>query len=161
MLFGAVSGSMAVSLGRSSGATLLGRPLDVTVQLELDSADAGAPYCVEAEVFYADDRIAASRVQASLERSTSAQDARIRIRVARPVDEPVVTLYVRAGCVQRSEKRYVLLADVATEQVARAVRHGDDAHETEDECETTRDEEVHRREGQPIQRDEQKLIHAT
>ncbi len=116
MLLGAVSGSMAVSLGRSSGATLLGRPLDVSVRLELDSADAGAPYCVEADVFYADDRIAPSRVQASLERTASAAEARIRIRVARPVDEPVVTLYVRAGCVQRTEKRYVLLADVATEQ---------------------------------------------
>lgn len=116
MLLGAVSGSMAVSLGRSSGATLLGRPLDVRVQVELDAADAGAPSCVEADVFYADDRIAPSRVQASLERTAGSQDARIRIRVARVVDEPVVTLYVRAGCVQRSERRYVLLADVASEQ---------------------------------------------
>lgn len=116
MLFGAVSGSMAVSLGRSSGATLLGRPLDVSVQVELDSADASAPSCVEADVFYADDRIAPARVQASLERTGASQEARIRIRVARPVDEPVITLYVRAGCVQRSERRYVLLADVASEQ---------------------------------------------
>lgn len=118
MLFGAVSGSMAASLGRSSGATLLGRPLDVSVQVGLDSADAGAPSCVEADVFYGDDRIAPSRVQASLERTTASRDARIRIRVARAVDEPVITLYVRAGCVQRTERRYVLLADVASEQAA-------------------------------------------
>lgn len=118
MLLGAVSGSMAVSLGRSSGATLLGRPLDVSVQVDLDSADAGAPACVEADVFYADDRIAPSRVQASLERTVGSQDARIRIRVARAVDEPVITLHVRAGCVQRTERRYVLLADVASEQSA-------------------------------------------
>lgn len=116
MLFGAVSGSMAVSLGRSSGATLLGRPLDLSVQVELDAAEASAPACVEADVFYADERIPPSRVQASLEKSAAAQDARIRIRVARAVDEPVVTVYVRAGCVQRTERRYVLLADVATEQ---------------------------------------------
>lgn len=116
MLLGAVSGSMAVSLGRSSGATLLGTPLDVSVQVELDSADPGVPSCVEADVFYADDRIAPSRVQASLERTAASQAARIRIRVARAVDEPVITLYVRAGCVQRTERRYVLLADVATEQ---------------------------------------------
>lgn len=120
MLLSAVSGSMAISLGRSSGATLLGRPLDVTVRLELDSAETGAPYCVEAEVFYADDRITPSRVQASVERTASAADARIRIRVARPIDEPVVTLYVRAGCAQRTERRYVLLADVATEQAPAA-----------------------------------------
>jgi len=116
MLFGAVSGSMAVSLGRSSGATLLGRPLDVSVQVEPDPGDASAPACVEADVFYGDERVAASRVQASVERTAAAQDARIRIRVARAVDEPVITLYVRAGCVQRTERRYVLLADVATEQ---------------------------------------------
>jgi hypothetical protein len=124
MLLGAVSGSMAVSLGRSSGATLLGRPLDVSVQVELDSADPGTPSCVEADVFYADERIAPSRVQASVERAAGTQDARIRIRVARAVDEPVVTLYVRAGCLQRSERRYVLLADVASEPVS-AARAGD------------------------------------
>ncbi|GAB3474715.1 hypothetical protein GCM10027571_17960 [Polaromonas eurypsychrophila] len=118
MLFGAVSGSMAVSLGRSSGAVLLGRPLDTTVQVEPGPADAGASSCVEADVFYADERIAASRVQVSLEKAASAQDARIRIRVARPVDEPMVTLYVRAGCIQRTEKRYVLLADLVTEQAS-------------------------------------------
>ncbi|MBA3593130.1 MAG: hypothetical protein H0W47_04945 [Polaromonas sp.] len=73
---------MAVSLGRSTGATLLGRPLDVSVQVDLDSADAGAPSCVEADVFYADDRIAPSRVQVSLQRTAASQDARIRIRVA-------------------------------------------------------------------------------
>ncbi|WP_395055242.1 hypothetical protein [Polaromonas sp.] len=118
VLIGAVSGSMAVSLGRSSGAALLGRPLDITVQVEPGPADAGASSCVEADVFYADERIAASRVQVSLEKAASAQDARIRIRVARPVDEPVVTLYVRAGCLQRTEKRYVLLADLVTEQAS-------------------------------------------
>jgi hypothetical protein len=116
MLLGAASGSMAVSLGRSSGAVLLGRPLDLSVQVALDSADAGAASCVEADVFYADERIPASRVLTSLERTAASPDARIRIRVARVVDEPVITLYVRAGCVQRTERRYVLLPDVATEQ---------------------------------------------
>ena len=126
MLFAFVSSSMAVSLGRSSGATLIGRPLDVTVQATLDSADPNAQHCLEADVFYADERQDRSRVRTSVERSGSGPDALIRIRVARPVDEPVVTVYLRAGCVQRTEKRYVLLADVASEP-APAVRAMDPA----------------------------------
>lgn len=105
-----------MSLGRSSGATLIGRPLDITVQASLEGADDNPLSCLEAEVFYADERIDRSRVRTSLERRATAQEVLIRIRVARPVDEPVVTLYLRAGCVQRTEKRYVLLADVVTEQ---------------------------------------------
>jgi hypothetical protein len=117
MVLGVASSSMAVSLGRSSGATLIGRPLDITVQASLEGDNTQA--CLEAEVFYADERIDRARVRTSLERvSPTGQDASIRIRVARPVDEPVVTVYLRAGCVQRTERRYVLLADVATDQAS-------------------------------------------
>jgi len=107
---------MAISLGRSSGATLLGRPLEVNIRATLDRPDAGNDACLSAEVFYADDRIDKSRVRSSIEKVGPGQDALIRIRVSKVVDEPVVTLYVRAGCEQRTERRYVLLADVAPEQ---------------------------------------------
>ena len=110
----AASSSMAVSLGRSSGAAWLGRTLDVAVQAVLDTPD-NPDVCLEADVFYADERVEKSRVQTTVEKTGPGTNVLIRIRAAKLVDEPVVTLYVRAGCVQRIERRYVLLADLVSE----------------------------------------------
>ncbi|MDW5441631.1 hypothetical protein [Polaromonas sp. SM01] len=105
---------MAVSLGRSSGAALLGRTLDISVQTVLNTSD-NPDICLEADVFYADERVEKSRIQTTVEKTGPGTAALIRIRAAKLVDEPVVTLYVRAGCVQRTERRYVLLADLVSE----------------------------------------------
>ncbi len=107
-------GSAALSLDRVTGATLIGQPLDVTGLLRLDTSDDPSALCLEADVFHGDTRVDASRVAITVERS-SASEARFRIRSSLAVDEPVVTLYVRAGCVQRSARRYVLLADVPSD----------------------------------------------
>lgn len=111
MLFAAAS-STAVSLGRHRGAALIGRPLDISVQAVLDAQEDPASLCIDADVFYADNKLDKSRVRVSAEKtSPAAQDAVIRIRSSVPVDEPVVTLYVRVGCQQKIERRYVMLAD--------------------------------------------------
>ncbi len=114
MALGTALGSAALSLDRVSGATLIGQPLDVTGVLRLDVSDDPAALCLEADVFHGDTRVDASRVAVTVER-VSASEARFRIRSSVAVDEPVVTLYVRAGCIQRSARRYVLLADVASD----------------------------------------------
>ncbi len=106
--------SAALSLDRVTGATLIGQPLDVTGLLRLDTGDDPTALCLEADVFHGDTRVDASRVAITVERS-SPTEARFRIRSSLAVDEPVVTLYVRAGCVQRSARRYVLLADVPSD----------------------------------------------
>ena len=112
------AGSMAASLGRHSGATLIGRPLDITVQAVLNSQDDIANLCLDADVFYADNRLDKSRVRVTAEKaSTGALDAVIRVRAAILVDEPVVTIYVRVGCQQKIERRYVTLADMPSEPI--------------------------------------------
>ena len=114
----AASSCFAVSLGRHQGATLIGRPLDLSVQAILDAQDDIASLCIEADVFYADTRLDKSRVRVTTERaSASSPDAVIRIRTSSPVDEPVVTVYVRVGCQRKIERRYVTLADMASEMV--------------------------------------------
>lgn len=107
---------MALSLGRSEGATLLGRPLDIAVRVVLDDAEQLAATCVRADVFYSDSRVESSRVRVSLEKAGPGGDTLIRIRSGAVVDEPVVTLHVRAGCATSTERRYVLLADPAPQQ---------------------------------------------
>ena len=114
----AATGSMAMSLGRNRGAALVGRPLDIFVQAVLEAQDDSANLCLEADVFYADNKLEKSRVKVTAERMAEPQNTLIRIRSSLPVDEPVVTVYLRAGCQQKSEKRYVLLADIASEVAA-------------------------------------------
>ena len=107
-----------MSLGRHRGAALIGRPLDISVQAVLDAQDDIASLCLDADVFYADTRLDKSRVRVTVDKATSgSQDAIIRIRSTSLVDEPVVTIYLRVGCRQKTERRYVTLADLASEAV--------------------------------------------
>ena len=121
LLLSYAGSSSAVSLGRHRGAALIGRPLDLTVQAVLDAQEDLAALCLEADVFYADNRQEKSRVRVTAEKATpAAQDALIRIRSSTLIDEPVVTVYVRIGCQQKVERRYVVLADLASEVAGQA-----------------------------------------
>ena len=118
LLLLSTSSGMAMSLGRLSGAMLIGKPLDMSVQAALDAQDDAGSLCLEADVFYGDSKMDKSRVRLTLEKSASApQQSMIRIRSAVLVDEPVETLYLRVGCQQKTERRYVSLAELVSEAV--------------------------------------------
>ncbi len=105
----AVTGS-ALTLGRAKGVALIGRPLDLTIPVILDAGDDAPSSCVEADVFHGDTRISSTRINVRLDTS-SGTDGVIRVQSSAPVDEPVVTVYLRVGCLQKITKRYVLLAE--------------------------------------------------
>lgn len=117
MLFAAFN-SAALTLGRMRGAAIVGQPLEVVIPVQLDSEENASALCVEADVFYADARQGASRVRVSVEALPEPQAASVRIVSSSPVDEPIVTVYLKAGCGQKSTRRYVLLADVPSETAA-------------------------------------------
>lgn len=119
MLLAALS-STALTLGRTRGAALIGRPLELSIQVRLDPAEENTTQCFDADVFHADSKVDSSRVSVQLQPGSTPQDAILRIRSSATVDEPVVTVYLRAGCTQRVTRRYVLLADFPTETVAPA-----------------------------------------
>jgi pilus assembly protein FimV len=102
--------SAAVTLGRSRGVALIGRTLDVAIPVTLDSPGQAADLCAEADVFHGDTRVDASRVTAQVEPGNGL-NAVLRVRSSFPVDEPVVTVYLRLGCSQKMMRRYVLLAE--------------------------------------------------
>ncbi len=104
-------GADALSLGRARGAALLGRPLDLSIPAQLDAGDDAGSVCVEADVFHADTRIDASRVSVRTNAAAGSRQASIRVTSSAVVDEPVVTVYLRVGCLQKTTRRYVLLAD--------------------------------------------------
>jgi hypothetical protein len=107
--------SDALSLGRSRGAALLGRGLDVSVLASLDpQEEVPESSCFSAEVFYGDSRINGSNVTVTPLR-TSPTELTLRVRSNTPIDEPFITLYMRAACGQSVSRRYVLLTDSPSE----------------------------------------------
>jgi len=102
-------------MGRARGVAILGRPLDVSVPVQLDSQEDAAAQCFEADVFYGESRQSGNTVTVSGGGAGQAQSVTVRVAANATVNEPVVTVYLRAVCGQKSSRSYVLLADMVTE----------------------------------------------
>ncbi|MDB5896069.1 MAG: hypothetical protein JWQ88_3600, partial [Rhodoferax sp.] len=114
-------GSSALSLGRARGAVVLGQPLDLSIDVRLDQADDAVGQCFEAEVFHADSRVEGNRVQVTVQNITSSLGAVVRIRSSAIVDEPVLSVTLRATCGQTASRKYDFLTDFPVETRANAV----------------------------------------
>lgn len=99
----------------------MGQPLDLAVDVRLDSEDDSASNCFEAEVFHADTRVDPSRVRVILVAGSQTQDAVVRIRSSAVVDEPVVGVVLRSLCSQKTSRRYDFLTDFPVETRSAAV----------------------------------------
>ena len=111
MLFGGLAPALALTLGSLQGPVWIGRSMDVALALYAEAGEDVAALCLEADVFYADTRQDPRGVSLSFKAGLPGQPAMLRIASAALVDEPMVTLHVRAGCVHKTSRRYVLLAD--------------------------------------------------
>lgn len=107
----------AFTLGNVHGSALIGRPLEVSIQVQSDVGEAVANDCVTAQVFYAQARQSAVKVSVLPATGTST-GSRVHVRSSAAVDEPVVTLEVRATCGSSTQRRYVLLADFPPQAAA-------------------------------------------
>lgn len=108
-------GSSAATLGRHSGAAVIGQPLDVRVQVLLAPGEDLATQCLNADVFYGDTQVAPNLVRTTPQKAEA--DSSVRIQSRQAINEPIVTLYVRAGCGTAFTRRFVLLADPLNEPV--------------------------------------------
>lgn len=122
--------SPAATLGRHSGAGVIGQPLDIRTQVLLGPGEGIEGLCVNADVFYGDSQVAAAAVRTTIQKTTPDAEASIRIQSSVPVDEPIVTVYVRAGCNTPFSRRYVLLADPITEPARPVARVTDESRST-------------------------------
>jgi pilus assembly protein FimV len=108
-------GGQALTLGNVRGTVLVGKPVNVTVPVTLDPGESPASTCTEVEISFADARIDASRIRTSWLPADAKGDTSLRIQSTIAVDEPMINIWLRAGCSRKSERRFVLLADVVTE----------------------------------------------
>jgi hypothetical protein len=99
----------ALGLGRAHGAVLVGRPLNVAITATIDG-DEPDTQCMDADVFQGDTRVNSRRVTVRWEPGGNGSGT-VRILSDLPVQEPVVTVYLRVGCANRITRRYVLLSE--------------------------------------------------
>jgi len=110
-LFAIATHSVALSLGGPQGNAIIGRPLDLLIRSTIDAEEALTGLCLEAELLYGDSRVPASTVSVSISKLGADGSGVLRVRSSQPVNEPVVTLVLRAGCSGRLARSYALLAD--------------------------------------------------
>ena len=103
----------AFTLGNLRGSAVIGRPLDVNIQVQSGPGEVVSGDCVSAEVFYADVRQPSVKVSV-LPTVGSSGAAMVHLRSSTPINEPVVTLEVSATCGSSTRRNYVLLADFPT-----------------------------------------------
>ena len=111
----AAGASHGLALGTLSGAAWIGRPLDLVIAVQGAVGEDALASCFEVEVFHGDSRQESSRVSVSTRTGAQSQATEIRIASIASVDEPVVSVQVRATCSQKVSRHYVLLADMPRE----------------------------------------------
>jgi hypothetical protein len=112
LLLGLAASTSAASLGRVRGPAIVGRPLDLTLSAQLDGTENPSAVCLSAEVFFGDSQVSPGKVLTSVSPGDGSGEVLVRIRTTVVLDEPVVTLYAREGCLQKNSRRYVLLAEM-------------------------------------------------
>ncbi|MFO1262887.1 MAG: hypothetical protein U1E84_06040 [Rhodoferax sp.] len=113
------SDAHALTLGPASGTAFLGRSAKLAVPVQLTSVEEGRQLCAQADVFYGDRKIAAQSVEVRPAVSADSLSAWVHVVAVQPVDEPVVTVFVRAGCEQKLSRRYLLMAEPQRETEGR------------------------------------------
>lgn len=118
LLFAAL-GSAGTTLGRAQGAVFVGKPLDLLVQLQVDGDAEAQSVCLDADVFYGEAQVDPARVSVKLEPATggATQAQAVRVLSSVLINEPLVTVNLRAGCQHKSSRRYVLFPDVSSNVV--------------------------------------------
>jgi hypothetical protein len=108
VVLGSCVAASALSLGPLAGSAMVGRPLQLSVPVQLDDvAQGNGSGCMTAEVAYGERAVSSTSVRADL----SADGKLARISSPIPVDEPFVTVLLHAGCGTQSTRRYVVLAE--------------------------------------------------
>ncbi|WP_157538952.1 hypothetical protein [Hydrogenophaga flava] len=118
ILLSTALGGSAATLGRHSGAVVIGRPLDIRVQAVAAPGEDLSALCLQADVFFGDNQLGPSSVRTTTQHNAPDAEASVRIQTTVPVNEPVVSVVVKAGCASPFSRRYVLLADFVSEPAA-------------------------------------------
>lgn len=114
--------SHGLGFGRPTSRAILGDTLSVNVAIRLEAGEDITNECLAADVYFGDDKVAASAVSVSI-LGSSPHERTLKVSTSALVNEPVVTVYLAAGCKARITRKFVTFADppgMALPQVADA-----------------------------------------
>lgn len=110
----------AIGFGRVVNASTLGQPLNFAATVRLEADESLARECISAEVMSGESRLPSVAVRVSLEPGADPLERQVRVTTLAPVDEPIVTVNVTAGCVPRLSRSFVTLMDPPIVSLAQA-----------------------------------------
>ena len=109
-LFGVSGVSHSLGYGRPTSRAILGESLSVTVPIHVESANEISSECVAADVYFGDDKLAGAEVTAILLPGAGSERV-IKVITRKFVNEPVITVYLTAGCNSKVTRKFVAFAD--------------------------------------------------
>jgi pilus assembly protein FimV len=102
--------SQGLGLGQGGSAVTMGEGLSFDAPLRLAPGERLDDDCLSADVYFGDDKQPGFKVAVSLSQDWHGAPA-IHVATSSRVNEPVVTVYVAAGCLTHVTRKYVVLAD--------------------------------------------------
>jgi hypothetical protein len=105
----------AVQLGSAKGSAVFGRPLDLTMQVRLDTPFDEAANCFSVDVFQADNKFDAGRVRLDITPAANGLDATVHVRSVSAVNEPWAKVILRSNCGAKVSRQYDFLTDFAAD----------------------------------------------
>lgn len=103
--------SHGLGFGRPVSRAILGERLQMQVPVRLEAGEDLTPECLVGDVYVGDDKLAASAVALAVDRAVGGSEATLRLQTRVSVNEPVVTVYLAAGCQARVTRKFVLFVD--------------------------------------------------
>jgi uncharacterized coiled-coil protein SlyX len=111
LLLAAVGNAQALGFGRVVNVSTLGQPLNFAATVRLENDETLARECVSAEVISGEAKLPAAALRITLEPGADVRERQVRITTLTPIDEPVVTVNVTAGCIPSLSRSFVTLID--------------------------------------------------
>jgi pilus assembly protein FimV len=102
--------SHGLGFGKPNSRSVLGDTLWLTVPLRLEAGEEIANECLAADVYFGDDKVAPSAVSAVVV-AGNANERVLKVSTTALINEPVVTVYLAAGCKARITRKFVAFAD--------------------------------------------------
>jgi len=108
----AVGNAAALSLGSAHGRVLLGRPVDLVFEVQLDPGMELESACLAAELVSGESPVGRGQVRLQPLPPARGHASAVRLQTGMLADEPVLTVSLSVGCAGKITRTYVFLADL-------------------------------------------------
>src|SRR5689334_14563807 len=120
LLLAGAGDAQALGFGRVVNVSTLGQPLNFAATVRLENDEQLLRECVSAEVLSGDHKLPSEALRVTVEPGADANERQVRITTMTPIDEPVATVNVTAGCIPRLSRSFVMLIDPPLVNLAQA-----------------------------------------